>query len=335
MIPAALVYVAAGRDRATLRRASALLAGFLLVTGLYSLFLSYQLNRVMFIENHAGISIELYGVQKTGIPGHDDIAVQLLGALWQDPARFLDIWWGYARALFHVPGDRWLHAFMASDAGGAATAKFFAHAGIDFPFILCVLLAPFGAVLARRSSEAALLVLWVIIVVVLTALSATGGVRYRAPIEPSLIVLASVAIAGAWRRPGPAALLAAGAGTLVAASLVIGQIPRVAEARANYGLTGWAGAEVSWRALARGAAGFNLLPNSTGSLELVVSQPAGVSIPVQVAVRVDGYAIDQRTLGAEPERIRMAPRHPGFHFVEVTATDPAGNAAPVEIEVWR
>lgn len=334
MIPAAIGYVAISRDRAAVRRASALLAGFLLVTGLYSVFLSYQLNRFMFVENHAGISIELYGVQKSGIPGHDDIAVQLLGALWQDPARFFETWWGYVRALFHVPGDRWLHAFMASDAQGAVTAKFLAHVGIDAPWVICVLLAPFGAVLARRSREAALLVLWVVIVLVLTALSATGGVRYRSPIEPGLIVLASVVIAGAWRRPRPAGMLGAVAGTLVAGSLVVQQIPRVAEARANYGLVGWAGPEVGWRAAAHGAAGFNLLPNATGSLEMVIDRTEHGG-PVQATIRVDGHPIAERTLTSGPERIRLAPRHQGFHFIEVTATDASGNPAPVEIEVWR
>ena len=334
LVPAMIGYVAVARDRAAVRRASALLAGFLLVTGLYSLFLSYQLNRFIFIENHAGISIELYGVQKTGVPSHDDIVVQLLGALWQDPARFLETWWGYVRALFHVPGDRWLHAFMAADAEGAATAKFFAHAGIDVPFVLCVMLAPFGAVLARRSLESALLVLWVFIVVVLTALSATGGVRYRSPFEPSVIVLASVVIAGAWRRPRLAGVLAGLAGTVVAGSLVLAQIPRVADARANYGLEGWQGAEVSWRASTRGSAGFNLLPNETGSLELTLG-PQDDGRPVQVAVIVDGYPIAERTLTSEPARIRLAPRHRGFHFIEVIATDASGRPAPIQIEVRR
>jgi 4-amino-4-deoxy-L-arabinose transferase-like glycosyltransferase len=335
ILPAAIGYVLMMRDREAVRRASGLLAGFLLVTGLYSVFISYQLNRVMFIENHAGISIELYGVQKDGVPGHDDIVVQLLGALWRDPAGFLGTWWGYVRALFHVPGDRWLHAYMAESSDGAAVAKFFAHAGIDIPFVLCVVLAPFGAILARRRGEAALLVLWVGIVVALTALSATGGVRYRSPFEPSVIALASVVLAGAWRRPRPAGLLVGVAGTVLAGSLVLVQIPRVAGARANYGLAGWAGAEVSWRASTPGSAGFNLLPNGNGSLELQIAASGDAAGPVRASIRVDGYAITERMVTAEPSRIRLAPRHPGFHFVEVTGTDAAGKPAPLGIEVWR
>lgn len=334
MLPAAVGYVLAVRDREAVRRASALLAGFLLVTGAYSVFISYQLNRVMFIENHAGISIELYGVDKNGVPGHDDIVVQLLGALWRDPAGFIGTWWGYVRALFHVPGDRWLHAYMASSADGAAVAKFFAHAGIDLPFVLCVVLAPFGAILARRRGEAALLVLWVLIVVSLTALSATGGVRYRSPFEPSVIALASIVLAGSWQRPRLAGLLAGLAGTALVGSLVLSQIPRVATARANYGVPRWGGAEVSWRAWTPGAAGFNLLPNSSGSLELQLVAD-GTAGPVQASIRVDGYPITERTVTAEPARIRLPPRHRGFHFIEITATDAAGKPAPLGIEVWR
>jgi 4-amino-4-deoxy-L-arabinose transferase-like glycosyltransferase len=334
MLPAAVGYVLAVRDREAVRRASALLAGFLLVTGAYSVFISYQLNRVMFIENHAGISIELYGVEKNGVPGHDDIVVQLLGALWRDPAGFIGTWWGYVRALFHVPGDRWLHAYMASSADGAAVAKFFAHAGIDLPFVLCVVLAPLGAVFARRRGEATLLVLWVLIVVSLTALSATGGVRYRSPFEPSVIALASIVLAGSWQRPRLAGLLIGLAGTALAGSLVLAQIPRVATARANYGVPRWGGAEVSWRAWTPGAAGFNLLPNGSGSLELQLVAD-GVAGPVRASIRVDGYPITERTVTADPARIRLAPRHRGFHFIEVTATDAAGKPAPLGIEVWR
>jgi hypothetical protein len=335
MIPAAIGYVVAVRDRGAVRRASALLAGFLLVTGLYSVFISYQLDRIMFIENHAGISIELYGVQKNGVPGHDDIAVQLLGALWRDPARFIGTWWGYVRALFHVPGDRWLHAYMASSADGAAVAKFFAHAGIDVPFVLCVVLAPFGAIFARHRREAALLVLWVAIVVTLTALSATGGVRYRSPFEPSVIALASIVLAGSWQRPRAAGLLIGAAGTVLAGSLVLTQIPRVAEARANYGLAGWRGAEVSWRASTEGLAGFNLLPTESGTLEMQIAAKDEAGGAVRASIRVDGYPITERMVTAEPSRIRLAPRHRGFHFVEVTGTDAAGKPAPLGIEVWR
>lgn len=76
-----------------------------------------------------------------------------------------------------------------------AQEKVVAHAGIDLPFIASVVLAPLGAVLARRSREAGLMGFWVVLMVVLTAFSAYGGVRYRSPFEPHLIALASVVLA--------------------------------------------------------------------------------------------------------------------------------------------
>ena len=335
LVPAVVGYVLATREVNTVRRAAALLAGFLAVTGAYSLVLSYQVGRIIFIENHAGISIELYGARTGGVPDHSDIVQELVLASWRDPGGFFGTWWGYVRALFHVPGDRWLHSYLASNARGAAMAKFIAHAGIDIPFVLCVMLAPFGAVLARRSREAALLVLWIVIVVVLTALSATGGVRYRSPFEPQVIALAAVVLAGAWRRPRSLGLVAGLCATAVSAVLVLPQIPRVAAARANYGLDTWQTAEVSWRGWTTGPAGFNLLPGAGGALELVVWPARGASGLAQVTVTVDGHLMMQRELESEPVTIRMGARHRGFHFVEVAATDAAGQPSKVGIEVTR
>lgn len=335
LLAAVVGYVLFTREVNAVRRAVALLLGFLAVTGSYSLCLSYQLGRWMFIENHAGISIELYGVRPEGVPGHTDIVTELLAALWRNPGGFVETWWGYVRALFHVPGDRWLHAYLASSAEGAAIAKFVAHAGIDVPFVLCVLLAPFGVVLARRSREAALLALWIVVVVVLTALSATGGVRYRSPFEPSLIALASVVIAGAWRRPHTLGLAAGLCATAVVASLVLPQVPRVAAARANYGLERWSTAEVSWKGWTNAPAGFNLLPNTGGALELVIVPADGATGPAQVVISVDGHPMMERELRADPLAIRMVARHRGFHFVEVRATDAAGRPTRVGFEVTR
>ena len=85
-----------------------------------------------------------------------------------------------------------------------------------------------------------------------------------------------------------------------------------------------------------GAAGFNLLPNASGSLELqLVAASDAAAGPVRAWIKVDGYPITERMVTTEPSRIRLAPRHRGFHFIEVTATDAAGKPAPLGIEVWR
>jgi hypothetical protein len=89
------------------------------------------------------------------------------------------------------------------------------HLSNDFLFISCLALAPFALVLARRPADAVMLGLWVLCAVVLTGLAAHGGARYRSPIEPFLIVLASIALAGGWRRVTRPLFAAAGAGTLL------------------------------------------------------------------------------------------------------------------------
>jgi 4-amino-4-deoxy-L-arabinose transferase-like glycosyltransferase len=326
VVPAAIGYVLMTRDRMFVRRAAALVGGFLLVTGLYSLWLSDQVGQFVYIENHGGISIHKYGGTRTsGVPGFADIVRQLSEVFWRDPQGFFIVWRGYALALFHVHGDRWLQAYIASTAEGAAAAKFVAHAGIDLPFIATVVLSPLGAVLARRSREAALLGLWVAITVVLTAFSAYGGVRYRAPFEPHLIALASVVLAGAWRRPRRAAWIV---GTLTAGAvgyLLVVQLPRVARAKANYGLNDWGDPKSSRRPWALGQLGVNLLPkDGFVEINLYALEPVSAEHSPRASVRIDGHHLADLVLDTEPTRLRFLGRHQGFHYVEVSATDAAG-----------
>jgi hypothetical protein len=335
VIPVAIAYGLTTRDRLAVRRASALLGGFLLVTGVYSLWISQQLGQFVYIENHGGISIHRYGgVRTPGVPGFADIAGRLFGVFWQSPRGFLIVWWGYAAALFHVHGDRWLHSYLAASAEGAVVAKAIAHAGIDLPFIASVVLAPLGVVLARRRREAAMLGFWIALMVVLTALSAYGGVRYRAPLEPHLIALASVVLAGSWRRPGRLALIAASLMAVLAANFLLGQLPRVARARANYGLRNWSATAVG-RPWALGRLGLNVLP--TGShleVRLYPSEPVAPQ-PIHVSVRIDGHHVTDRVLQTEPVLVRFIAKHRGFHYVELNATDAAGRQARVAIDVPR
>jgi len=337
ILPAAIGYAMIMRDQLSVRRAAALLAGFVAVTGLYSLWLSQQAGQLVYIENHGGISIHRYGGTRTsGVPAFAEIVRQLSEVFRRDPREFIGIWWGYVLALFHVHGDRWLQSYQASSAGGAAAAKLVAHAGIDLPFILSVALAPLGAVLARRSREAGLLGFWVVLVVTLSAFSAYAGVRYRSPFEPHLIALASVVLAGGWRRPGRTAWIAGAFTTVAAASLLAVQLPRVALARANYGLDGWSETDVSRRVRTRGRVGFNLLPTN-GHVQMHLSSPDPVSPaqPTHVSIRIDGHHMTDQVLKTEPLRVRFLARHRGFHYLELDATDAAGQPASIEIEVAR
>jgi 4-amino-4-deoxy-L-arabinose transferase-like glycosyltransferase len=334
IFPAAIGYALLTRDRLSVRRAAALLGGFLIVTGAYSLWLSWQVGKLVYIENHAGISVHNFGgTRAPGVPGHDDIVGQLSEAFFGDPRGFFGLWWSYVLALFHVHGDRWLHFYRASTATGAAIAKLVAHAGIDGPFIVSVILAPVGAVLARRSKEAAALVFWIVLVVVLTAVSATGGIRYRSPFEPHLIALASVVLAGAWRRPGRIALIAGLAISVVAASILLPQIPRVARARANYGLQPWSDAEGTERMSTLGRAGLNMLPKD-GMLEMAIYALDGDSPQsTRVFFWIDGHQVADRVIDTDPLRVRFVARHRGIHYVEVNAIDATGAPRRIGLEL--
>lgn len=333
IVPAALGCALLNRDRAGVRQAVALVAGFLVVTGVYSVWLSLQVREWVYIENHAGISIYQYGGDRpSGVPSHASIILQLAEAFARDPRGFLGLWWSYAAALFHVNGDRWLHFYRAATQEGAAAAKLIAHAGIDVPFVATVVLAPFGAVLARRRREAGLLALWVVLVVVLTSLSGAGGVRYRAPIEPHLIALASVVLAGAWRRPGLGAVTLAALLALVAGGVVFRQLPRVAVARANYALQEWGGSDSS-AYLVSGRVGVNVVPRQ-GVLEVRVHAITS-SAPARVSFWIDGRHVADRTLepDAEPVRMRVTGQHPGVHYLEVQAADESGRSVRVVLDL--
>jgi hypothetical protein len=317
--------------------AGALVVGFLLVTGPYSVWLSQQVRQFAFIENHGGISVHLYGGDRSsGVPGFGDIGRQLFDAFASNPRRFLQTWSDFAVALFHVHGDRWLQNYHASSAEGAAWAKFIAHAGIDLPFVATVVLAPLGAMLARRSREAALLLGWVALVVVLSALSAAGGIRYRSPFEPHLIALASVVLAGNWRHPGRTAVFAGTLTALAAATLLAVQLPRVARGQANYGMHEWSETEVGRRTWGRGSLGINVLPQQgVLRIRLYPLETVLPNQPMRVSVRVNGHPVDQRLIsGPEPVELRYLQPHARLHYVEITATD-AGKPAWIGIEVAR
>lgn len=325
-------------ERAALRQATALVLGFLLVTGAYSLFLSQQVGRFVFIENHAGISIHRYGVTPApGVPDTGEILAQLFEAFRRDPAAFAGTGATYARALFHVHGDRWLQSYQAATAEGAAVAKVIAHAAIDLPFTASVVLAPLGAVLARRSREAALLVAWGVLVVMLSTLSTYGGVRYRSPFEPHLIALAAIVLAGGWRRPSRTAMLAAGMAAVALATMLAVQLPRVARGRANYGLGEWSESGGLRSASATGRFGLNVLRvDGVLQFRLFPMDRVSPAQPIRVSIHVDGQRVDDRILETpEPQHVRFIKPGTALSYVEISAVGAAGEPARVRIEVAR
>ena len=336
VIMASIGYAVVARsDPRAPHRAAALVAGFFLVTGAYSLWVSEQLGQFVFIENHGGISIHNYGGGFYGVLGFRQIVELLFESFRGDPGRFFDTWVGFALALFNLHGDRWLQHYQAASATGATVAKIVAHAGIDVPFAVSVVLAPLGAVLARRSREAALLALWVALVVVLSALSGAGGIRYRAPFEPHLIALASVVLVGQWRRPGRTALIVGALTVVAAVSILVPQVSRVARGRANYGDSEWSLTTDGRRTWARAGLGFNVLPRD-GIVQLRLydgDDPVSPDQPTRVSVRIDGKDTGDHLLARAPLQLRFLSRDVGYVFVEVSATDAAGKPARIGVEV--
>jgi hypothetical protein len=100
---------------------------------------------------------------------------------------------------------------------------YFAHAGgltllaielyalvcTDVLFAAAVVLTPFGVVLARRRDASFVLVTWPALVVLLTAIAAYGGPRYRSPAEVLLYVYLAIVAARGWTSPSRRAVLAA------------------------------------------------------------------------------------------------------------------------------
>lgn len=337
VIPAAILYSWVTKDDPrTPRRVAAFVAGFVVVTGAYSIWLSAQVGRFVFIENHGGISLHVYGGGRYGPLGFTRMVGLLFDAFASAPVRFVETWAGFVRALFNVHGDRWLMSYQAANATEATVAKIVAHIGIDLAFATSTLLAPLGIVLARRTREAALLAVWIALVVGLTALSGTGGIRYRAPFEPHLIAFASVVVAGTWRRPSRTALTVAVLTVVAAGSVLAPQFSRVARGRANYGIDHWTMTADGRRTWTQAGIGFHVIPrDGIVRLRLYDAESlASADQPTSVAVRIDGTLMGNHALVASaPLQLRFRSRDTRYVYVEISATDGAGKPARVGVEV--
>jgi hypothetical protein len=75
-------------------------------------------------------------------------------------------------------------------------------------------------VLARQHRSSLILAMWPPLVVLMTALSAYGGPRYRGPFESVLVVYLAVVLARGWRAPSRREVLAAAAACAASCLLV-------------------------------------------------------------------------------------------------------------------
>jgi 4-amino-4-deoxy-L-arabinose transferase-like glycosyltransferase len=327
-IPAACLHVIlAGDRRRALREASALMAGFLLVTAPYSAALSRYRGQLTIIDTHGSIHVAEPGGQRT--PGLADTARALTARIAAAPLDYGRASLLRARSLLHVNGGRILQIYVvAGSRSAAAVWKAFVHVGSDLLLVFSAIVAALGAVLCRDRRLSALFVLWAAVNIGIAAVGGFGGARLRAPFEPLMLVLAAVAVSGRWRRPGPIALaLALAVGAIIAIG-VVPQVPRSLEGRPDYGVT-WPSIFNRSSGRFAGAAGLNV-PAYQGFAELSAT-PAGGTSP-RLDVRVGGVSVRTVQLTAgQPTSIRAVWPAGGLAFVELTAIRDAGHSGEQEV----
>jgi len=311
------------RDRRrSLGRTAALFAGFLLLTIPYSAYLSDYLGRATFVENHGSIFIvERYG----GLEGDEpatlvQTATILVGGFLDAPAATMRDWWHTTESVFHVNGGRLLQIYLgAATRTGARIAKLAVHLFGDVAFVASLLLAPIGLAVCKKPFPAMFLIVWIVTSLGLVALSGFGGPRLRAPIEPHLIALAAVVVAGGFRKTGVVPVTIAALVSGILAFIVVPQLPRSLSARADYGVH-WPLRTPPKRSPMTGEAGFNVLAiDETIRFNVRPRSPGGKT---DVEVRVDGEIMERVRLTDGEHHFELPSPRPGLVHVELVARDP-------------
>jgi 4-amino-4-deoxy-L-arabinose transferase-like glycosyltransferase len=336
MIPAGVLYWATARNRKhALLQVGTLVGGFALVTVPYSVALSVHLGEATFIENHGGLRIVAkYG----GTSGHKpgglvDTALVLGRAFIDSPTELWGDWAESARSILHVNGGRLLQIYLAAKTYvGAILWKTAAHLGADLLFTVSLVLAPFGLIVAKRWRIASLFALWILLNISLTALSGFGGARLRVPIEPHLIVLAGVVLAGRFRRRSYGWWALSASVALVSLLTVLPQVPASLRARGDYGVR-WSRPTRPKSTTMTGRAGFNILPvNEMISFVVRVPESAPGSATTYLRITIDGGLADDVHLRRKRRRFIYAWPQRQTAFVEISASDP-NDGEPAELNL--
>jgi hypothetical protein len=320
-----VVHVVLSRGRlAALREAGALLGGFATLTIPYSIGLSIHLGELTFVENHGGILVaHRFGAGSDRPPGLSVVIVTLLSEIVRNPIAFAADAYDKARSVFHVSGGRWLEQTVNAPTAGVALAwKVFAHATIDAPLVLCVLLAAPGLLVLRHRVAALLFAGWIVLNVGLVAITGFGGARMRSPFEPHLMLLAGAVLAGGWRPVSRTGVAAALAVSVVAGYAVIPQLPRSLSARGNYGVQ-WGPVSPPHVATIRGQGGFNALLRPAGVLSLQFHSLG--SAPESLRVKVRGAAVaDVQVPPGGTRDLRVTQPGLTLAFVEIEGASASG-----------
>lgn len=339
--PAALLYIALTPDRPTAsRQMLGLVAGFFVVVLPWCIYVSLRMGQLILIDNMGSAALgmayrELRPELHTAPPA---TVIESLRMVWmaasRAPVDYVTNRLGDFQRLFRLVGGQWLelHAPVGSRMYALAVTDFARLS--DLLFGLSAVLAPVGLVLARRRREAGMVALWGGVNVGLLIMFAWNGVRYRAPVEPVLISLAAVTLAGSWSRAHWSAVVTALAVSVAIGTAVATSIPRTAAAAVTYGFRQWVHADGLYQAIIVGEAGFGVYTGG-GSLDLSLSvasltPPGG---PVRVRVFVDGRQAGQVTVRGKDQRLRYVSARQ-FAYVKLLATFEDGDrAAPVLVGI--
>jgi hypothetical protein len=228
-----------------------------------------------------------------------------------------------ARVLWKPAGGSDIQGTIQPDRRAASRQKVWTHLTMDLPLVLALLLFPIGFAVSRQRHVASLLLLWILQSTVLQALLMWAGLRYRASIEPAVIVLASAAIAGQWLRPRWGSAAIAALAFVAAGASIVANAPALIQARATYGVAAWP-PESNATAVLLGAAGLrSMLRNGEVSLSVKAQDPAETTL----TVRLDGRLIDTVILQPhQPRLLTYRDAGKGAGYLELEARTAAGPA---------
>src|SRR5262249_4029944 len=156
----------------------------------YSVFISSQVKHLVLIENIGAFGLPRSEAGRAFFA--DDTVVPTLGQVvrffWHrlatTPVLFAREQIGLVLGTFQGGGGRWLQVHRSfPEASAARVAKVAAHLFGDLPLVAIVVLSPIGLAVGRRRDISALLTLWILVHLTMTALSGYGGQRFREPID--------------------------------------------------------------------------------------------------------------------------------------------------------
>ena len=326
VVPAALWYWFSAVDRRqAAARIGALVSGLCIVVVPYCVLLYVETRQVIAIENIGGFAVfRRFPVGQELVSGGAPTSIELIRLLWHqfEPAPLANLWGIAGTALGSLQssvgrGLQWSWSFPSTTA--AFVAKGFGHVTGDFLFLVTILLAPLGAVLARQRIAASLLVLWVAVHLFFTALAGYGGPRFRQPIEPVLFALAACALVCGWRRAPRGALIAAAVVSLILGWPALRTLPYSLSSRADYGVGVWATTGTGrTTSTTTERSGFNVRASDDGVIVRLWSLDDGdIGSAEAVEIQVDGVSVEEVLIDETGRSVQFDSSPRQLHFVEL------------------